>query len=373
MKKRAVEIGKYFISIIFFYAIFNYFRNTFGMPVFYDVFVRERNNEKGRRAVVVIGPQYSLPAFLKSSCVCTSTKGLIALKPTVVHDPDKNCMVILFEIPDEIPDLFKYSIVRGGKKLFSAGHVGEKGHKDKRGYKYKLSVTTLFKYETDFLREWVDYHTLSGVEHFYLYENNSTPDAKIAAVLAPYIRDGIVTHILWPYPYVFYNYKFRKIWPNDAFSYTQLPQINHSLYKCAAETEWLLSCDVDEYFYSPRGMKLTEAIAAVDVAKDVSSIRMKGYWFGGTPDEVVRAGSDGVLRTFIRSEKHPTSACKCIFNTATVRLASVHNSLIHDTKEVTVSPDILHFNHYRALGWKKRLDGHFAREVKNTDILEKIT
>jgi len=238
--------------------------------------------------------------------------------------------------------------------------------------RYKLSISTLFKYETDFLQEWIEYHRSVGVEHFYLYENNPTPDERMTAILEPYKRAGIVTHILWPYPYGFYNYKLRKLWPNDALAYTQVPQINHALYKFAAETEWLLSCDVDEYFYSPKavGTQLTDIISMVNAADDVSSVRIRGFWFGGTAEEAMRAKSAGVRQTFIRSERSPTSAGKCIFDTSSVRLASVHNSLIHDKKELDISPDILRFNHYRALGWKKRLDENFAREMENADILK---
>ncbi len=359
------------MSVLFFYTILNFIRGLFGKPIFYDVFVQGRS-------IVVIGPYYSLQAFLKTVCVCQFENGSlpanVVLKPTVVDDPDKNCMVVLFNLPENMPRAFHYLIYRGNNKLFSADHIDVKNLQGTSAYKFKLTITTLFKYEVDFLEEWIEYHQRVGVEHFYIYENNTIADKRIAEILKPYIDKGLVTHILWPYPYEFYNYKLRMLWPNDAFSYTQLPQINHALYKFAHETEWLLSCDVDEYFYSPKviGGKLTGAIDAITAENNVSSIRIQGFWFGGTTEEMAQLEEKkvGVLRTFIRSEREPTSACKCILDTASVHMSSVHNSLLSDKGEITVGTDIIRFNHYRALGWKKRPDEHFAREVENLDILK---
>ena len=39
--------------------------------------------------------------------------------------------------------------------------------------KYKLSICAIFKNEANYLKEWIEYHRMVGVEHFYLY--NSPP------------------------------------------------------------------------------------------------------------------------------------------------------------------------------------------------------
>jgi len=46
-----------------------------------------------------------------------------------------------------------------------------------------LSICTIFKNEARYLREWIEFHRLVGVDHFYLYENRSEDD--FAPVLAP--------------------------------------------------------------------------------------------------------------------------------------------------------------------------------------------
>src|SRR5437016_521510 len=62
--------------------------------------------------------------------------------------------------------------------------------------KYNLSICTIFKNEAPYLKEWIEYHKLVGVDHFYLY-NNLSLDA-FRRILAPYIKDELVTLIQWP-------------------------------------------------------------------------------------------------------------------------------------------------------------------------------
>ena len=62
-----------------------------------------------------------------------------------------------------------------------------------KGY---LSVCAIYKNEARYLAEWIEFHLLAGVEHFFLYDNDSTDDHR--EVLAPYMRAGLVTVTDWP-------------------------------------------------------------------------------------------------------------------------------------------------------------------------------
>lgn len=66
----------------------------------------------------------------------------------------------------------------------------------RRSYRYEVSICAIFQNEGRFLREWVEYHRIIGVDHLYLYNNNSSDDYK--AVLAPYVESGFVTLTDWP-------------------------------------------------------------------------------------------------------------------------------------------------------------------------------
>ncbi len=62
-------------------------------------------------------------------------------------------------------------------------------------YQYEVSACCIFQNEARFLKEWIDYHRLIGVEHFYMYDNQSTDWSR--EVLEPYIQAGIVEYIPW--------------------------------------------------------------------------------------------------------------------------------------------------------------------------------
>src|SRR5690348_6409443 len=60
-----------------------------------------------------------------------------------------------------------------------------------RPFRYYLSACAIFRNEAPYLAEWLVFHLGVGVEHFYLYENNSTDDFE--SVLAPFFERGEVT------------------------------------------------------------------------------------------------------------------------------------------------------------------------------------
>ena len=72
------------------------------------------------------------------------------------------------------------------------------GTHDKRKMKYRISLCLIFKNEAPFLKEWLDYHLAIGIDHFYLYNNNS--DDNYMVIVKPYVDKGIVTLIEWPEP-----------------------------------------------------------------------------------------------------------------------------------------------------------------------------
>lgn len=63
-------------------------------------------------------------------------------------------------------------------------------------YKYKVSICAIFKDEADYIKEWIEYHKIVGVEHFYLYNNNSSDN--YLEILKSYIDNGNVTLNDWP-------------------------------------------------------------------------------------------------------------------------------------------------------------------------------
>src|SRR5215204_456630 len=54
----------------------------------------------------------------------------------------------------------------------------------------RIAIATMFQNEAPYLKEWIEYHRLVGVKHFYLWNNQSEDD--YLSVLQPYIDKGIV-------------------------------------------------------------------------------------------------------------------------------------------------------------------------------------
>ncbi len=67
---------------------------------------------------------------------------------------------------------------------------------DSNLFLYNMSIVTIMKGEAPYVKEWLDYHLLAGVDHFFIYDNESTDNLK--EILQPYIDAGIVTYTFYP-------------------------------------------------------------------------------------------------------------------------------------------------------------------------------
>lgn len=103
-------------------------------------------------------------------------------------------------------------------------------------YRYDLSICAIFKDEAPFLKEWLEYHKLVGVEHFYLF-NNASQD-EYFTVLQPYIDQGEVELFQWPYQ--------ASSWENWIYQ-IQLNAYNVAIEKSKDNTKWLAIIGVDEF------------------------------------------------------------------------------------------------------------------------------
>ena len=330
------------------------------MPIIYDIFMTKKNN-----SVCVIAPYYSKSAFVGSVCIFDEfTSDNQKVPVVIVDEPEQSCLIVLYNIPKQVLDHKKeFNIkIKKGKKILCKKVINYIGEVKQF---HTLSISTLVKYEAEYLAEWIEYHLRVGVEHFYIYDNNNI-DTSVKNVVTKYVEKGIVTYIPWPYPYKLYNYYLKPFWPVDSHFYTQISQMHHALYKFAYETKWILACDVDEYFYSPKGENLLSVIS--NYSNDIA-LQISGYLFGGTVDDLARVKEKGVIKSFLRSELIPTSAKKLIINTARTETYSIHDILKGGTVTIVAKNEII-FNHYRALGWKGRVDELFAREVENTGIIQ---
>lgn len=105
-------------------------------------------------------------------------------------------------------------------------------------FQYHLSICAIFQDEAPYIKEWVDYHISKGVEHFWLYNNNSSDGYK--EELNSYIYSGIVELFEWPsknYENDFYHFSFE----------IQAGAYNDALSRARNVSKWLAIIDVDEF------------------------------------------------------------------------------------------------------------------------------
>jgi hypothetical protein len=195
-----------------------------------------------------------------------------------------------------------------------------------KGY---LSVCAIYRNEARYLAEWLEFHLLTGVEHFFLYNNSSTDDHR--DVLAPYLRAGVVTLTDWPqFP-------------------PQVPAYDHCLEKNRHEWRWIAFIDLDEFLFSPRMVPVPQVLGDYE---DLPAVAALWIIFGTSDHETPPPGLVLENYTWRRTLPRPLWAWKSIVDPSrTRRTRTAHEFRYTDPgvrKPVPAfaSLDDLRLNHY---------------------------
>jgi Glycosyltransferase family 92 len=113
-----------------------------------------------------------------------------------------------------------------------------------------LSVCAIFRDEAPYLREWIEFHRLVGVERFFLYDHGSVDDAR--RVLAPYVAAGVAEVLDWP-----------------AAPPAQIRAYEHFLKRHRDDSRWVAFIDLDEFLFSPTGRPVSEVLEEFEDAPGV--------------------------------------------------------------------------------------------------------
>jgi hypothetical protein len=115
---------------------------------------------------------------------------------------------------------------------------------------YFLSIAAIIKNEKPYLKEWLEYHRMQGVEHFYLCDNDSTDGTE--EYLKPYIEKGMITYI----PFSGVN--------------KQLECYQYITDKYKNDTKWLAIIDVDEYMVPIQAKNMVKFLQEFSDVDEVS-------------------------------------------------------------------------------------------------------
>lgn len=158
--------------------------------------------------------------------------------------------------------------------------------------KYKVSLCAIFKNEGPYLKEWIEYHRIIGVEHIYLYNNFSEDDYK--TILQPYVEEGFVTLAEWP------------------VKQGQLAAYTHCIENYKQDTNWIGFIDLDEFIVPIKDNNIQDFLV-----KFSNRPTVKLYWnVFGTSGRIDRDRSGLVTEDFVLCWRKMDEVGKCIYNTS---------------------------------------------------------
>jgi hypothetical protein len=124
----------------------------------------------------------------------------------------------------------------------------------------------MFQDEARWLKEWVEYHLLIGVQHFYLYNNFSRDNYE--DVLQSYLERGTVELIEWPYV------------GGKTFDAPQCHAYRDALSRAQNTVKWLAIIDVDEFLVPVKDDDLTAVLAAFEPDSAIGGVCIAWVYFG---------------------------------------------------------------------------------------------
>ncbi|MDO5132523.1 MAG: glycosyltransferase family 92 protein [Eubacteriales bacterium] len=156
--------------------------------------------------------------------------------------------------------------------------------------KYHISLCIMFKDEAPYLREWIEYHRMIGVDHFYMYDNLSSDGFE--AVIGPYVEEGVVTLIRWPH------------------EHAQVRGYEDCIRRFQGESDWIGFIDVDEFLVPVEEESL---VTFLDRFSRRPSVLV--YWrFFGSGGMLRRDVTRLVTEDFVVASEKLYTHGKCFFN-----------------------------------------------------------
>ncbi len=119
-------------------------------------------------------------------------------------------------------------------------------------FAYEVVVATMFHNEGDYLKEWIEYHRMIGVDHFWMYNDRSSDQWE--EVLGPYIKEGLVEVFDWPIPNV------ENVFLNEGYVLTQCLAFKDALKRGVGVAKWVAFIDLDEFILPVKGSSLPECL-----------------------------------------------------------------------------------------------------------------
>lgn len=242
--------------------------------------------------------------------------------------------------------------------------VDKRTHLPDQSYQYTLSICTIFKNVAPYLKEWIEFHLLVGVEHFYLYNNSSDDD--FLNVLQPYIATDIVTLVDWPD-------RDAENWGDHKYAWvatTQKSAILDAIEVSKTVTKWLAVIDADEFLVPVKDKNLIELLKRHEKHPGIK-IRWQTYGTSGIdeipPNKLLielltyKANPKALINKYIKEIIRPTLVKDIAWIPHTF-------SFIDYKKAYSTKIDEVRINHYI----NRTVDYFYEHKVKNKEKIDNV-
>jgi hypothetical protein len=160
-------------------------------------------------------------------------------------------------------------------------------------FKYQLALISIIRNEADYMKEWIEYHKMIGVEIFFIYDDGSTDNIK--EVLKPYIESGLV------------------VVSDSNGKWNQTEVYHKTILKHRNKCKYMGVLDIDEFIVPINKENIRDVIkelfGKLDVKTPALAIHWITYGFCGCKEK-----PEGlVIENYQKSDKTP-SQYKSIFN-----------------------------------------------------------
>ena len=213
--------------------------------------------------------------------------------------------------------------------------------------KYYLSLCLFVKNER-YLEEFITYYKILGIEHFYIYDNESTIPIKDR--LSNNFYSEYITFIDFP------------------GLYQQLNAYNDCLEKYGCETEWLIVVDSDEYILPKKHWTIRHFL---NFYEDYAAIGINWVIFGSNSN--YHRPNGYLIENYTKCNKSQDDQLKCIIKPyrcskfITVHHPEVYNNnlFINAKKDILTwfrtdidCTNIIQINHYRNKSFQDTIEKH---------------
>ncbi|MGD1898126.1 MAG: glycosyltransferase family 92 protein [Phormidesmis sp.] len=216
-----------------------------------------RNLGKNERAVAEFKKAIALNSSLKVAHVAIAE---ISLLLQAWQDVKTHAQAAL-TLDDSLAETMSSYIERAAAAAAVPTQYSTAATKDSSRKKpYDLVICASVKNEAAYLLEWIAYYRALKVDHFLLYNNDSSDETT--EILEALDKAGIVTHIKWP---------------TRSGESPQISAYQDSVIRLKPQTEWVAFVDADEFIVPKHSDDLKSWLANYD---DVDAIAINWKMFG---------------------------------------------------------------------------------------------